>query len=102
MPEEEALPKIEIFGSMATGLAIDSSDLDIIVSDFIGKNSPRFQQLCRQELILEMQDLHKELNDIFALKMNTLIESAKVPVIKLQINLVKLFERELSKKPHFT
>jgi DNA polymerase sigma len=27
--------KVEIYGSMATGLAIDSSDLDILVSDFI-------------------------------------------------------------------
>jgi len=68
---------------MATGLAIDSSDLDILVSNFIGKNSPRFQQLCRQELIVEMQALHQELNSIFALKTNTLIESAKVPVIKI-------------------
>ena len=27
--------KVEIYGSMATGLAIDSSDLDILVHDFI-------------------------------------------------------------------
>lgn len=34
--------KVEIYGSMATGLAIDSSDLDILVHDFINQDSPRF------------------------------------------------------------
>ena len=34
--------KIEIYGSMATGLAIDSSDLDILVHGFIDMNSPRY------------------------------------------------------------
>lgn len=27
--------KVEVYGSMATGLAIDSSDLDILVHDFV-------------------------------------------------------------------
>lgn len=45
-----------------------------------------------------MQIIHQALNDIFALRTNTLIESASVPVIKLQINLVKLYERELQKE----
>ena len=35
--------KVEKYGSMATGLAIDSSDLDILVHDFIDQNSPRFR-----------------------------------------------------------
>ena len=39
---------------MATGLAIDSSDLDILVHDFIDQNSPRFHYLSRNELIEEM------------------------------------------------
>lgn len=34
--------RIEIYGSMATGLAIDSSDLDMLVSNFIHPSSPRF------------------------------------------------------------
>jgi len=50
--------KVEIYGSMATGLAIDSSDLDILVHDFINQDSPRFQHLSRMELIEEMQELH--------------------------------------------
>ena len=60
--------KVEVYGSMATGRAIDSSDLDILISDFIDQNSPRFNGLSRQELIEEMQLIHQELNDIYALK----------------------------------
>jgi len=41
------------------------------------------------------------MNNVFALKTNTLIESATVPVIKLQIDLVKLCEREREKDPEF-
>jgi len=40
-----------MYGSMATGLAIDSSDLDILVHDFIHKTSPRFHFMSRNELI---------------------------------------------------
>lgn len=39
--------KIEIYGSMATGLAIDSSDLDILVHDFVDSGSPRFHNMSR-------------------------------------------------------
>ena len=46
--------KVEIYGSMATGLAIDSSDLDILVHDFVNETSPRFHQMSRQELIEEL------------------------------------------------
>ena len=36
-----------MYGSMATGLAIDSSDLDILVHDFVDHNSPRYIQMNR-------------------------------------------------------
>ena len=85
--------KVEIYGSMATGLAIDTSDLDILVHDFIDHNSPRFHQMTRQEMIEEMQMLHSELNGVSALKSNTLIDTASVPVIKLQMNLAKLIDQ---------
>lgn len=90
--------KIDMYGSMATGLAIDSSDLDLLVHDFINADSPRFHQLSRQELIEELQMLHQALNSVFALKTNTLIETASVPVIKLEINLAKIQERENQSK----
>ena len=38
---------MEIYGSMETGLAIDSSDLDILVHDFVDFNSPRFHKMSR-------------------------------------------------------
>ena len=87
--------KVEVYGSMATGLAIDSSDLDILISDFIDQTSPRFNGLSRQELIEEMQLIHQELNDIYALKQNNLIDSASVPVIKLQIDLVQICQKNI-------
>ena len=65
--------KVEIYGSMATGLAIDSSDLDIIVHDFIDPNSPRYQSMTRDELVDELQMLHSALNDVFSMKKNNLI-----------------------------
>lgn len=45
-----------------------------------------------------MQMLHQALNSVFALKTNTLIETASVPVIKLQINLTKIQERDQEKQ----
>jgi DNA polymerase sigma len=47
-PDVKDQVKVEIYGSMATGLAIDSSDLDILVHDFVNSNSPRFGQMSRQ------------------------------------------------------
>jgi DNA polymerase sigma len=75
--------KVEKYGSMATGLAIDSSDLDILVHDFIDQNSPRFRQLSKDQLIEEMKMLYNELNTLFAIKSHQIIEGATVPVIKL-------------------
>lgn len=56
--------QVEIYGSMATGLAIDSSDLDIIVYGFIDPNSPRHQNLTRESLIDELQMVHSALGDV--------------------------------------
>ena len=93
--------KVEIYGSMATGLAIDSSDLDILVHDFVDSNSPRFHQMSRQELIEEMQMIHRALGSVFALQSSTLIDSATVPVIKLKIDLMKLCRREKERDESF-
>lgn len=93
--------KVEVYGSMATGLAIDSSDLDILVLDYIDQDSPRFHFLSRNEMIEEMQMLHEALDKVFALKSNVLIQSASVPVIKLKLSLVELCEREKLKDPNF-
>lgn len=42
-----------------------------------------------------MQMIHQELNDIYALEKNDLIDSASVPVIKLQIDLVKICQKDI-------
>jgi len=39
--------------------------------------------------------IHQELNDIYALEKNDLIDSASVPVIKLQIDLVKICQKDI-------
>ena len=90
--------KVEIYGSMATGLAIDSSDLDILVHDFIDQNSPRFHQMSRQELIDEMQMIHEALNEVYGVRTNMLIDSASVPVIKMQMNLTSICDHPLALK----
>ena len=56
-----------MYGSMATGLAIDSSDLDLLVHDYVDANSPRLHQMTRIELIEEMKMLHKALDEVFGL-----------------------------------
>ena len=72
-----------MFGSMATGLAIDSSDLDILVMNFIHPSSPRYHQLSRQDMIEELQLLYQAVGAVQGLQASTLIDSASVPVIKL-------------------
>lgn len=93
--------KVEIYGSMATGLAIDSSDLDIIVYGFIDPNSPRYQNMTRDQLVEELQMIHAALNDVQSVKDNNLIQTASVPVIKLQLNLLELCRLEKEKNPAF-
>lgn len=93
--------KVEIYGSMATGLAIDSSDLDILVHGFIHPESPRFQNLSRDELVYELQMLHSGLSELYAIQSNQLIETASVPLIKLQMNLSAICSKhpDLNIKP---
>lgn len=93
--------KVEIYGSMATGLAIDSSDLDIIVYGFIDPHSPRYQNMTREQLVEELQMIHIALNEVQSVKENNLIQTASVPVIKLQLNLMELCQLEKDKNPAF-
>lgn len=68
-----------MYGSMATGLAIDSSDMDILVSGVFSD----VQVIDRPLLIEQMRRLHKQMNTLFCLESNSLIETATVPVIKI-------------------
>lgn len=68
-----------MYGSMATGLAIDSSDMDILVSGiFEGQG-----HIDRIMLIEQMSRLYKQLNQMSSLESVSIIETATVPVIKL-------------------
>lgn len=70
--------RVEIYGSMATGLAIDSSDMDILVSGVFKDETPD-----RDSLIRQMNKLHKQITNLKSLEKNSIIETATVPVIKI-------------------
>lgn len=67
---------------MQTGIAIDSSDMDILVSGNFGQT--------RQDLIDNMQILLDELLKFEAVASHNFIETASVPVIKIDYNLTIL------------
>lgn len=67
---------------MATGLAIDSSDMDVLVSGVFHKDKGVID---RFTLIEQMKRLHRQLNQLFCLESNSIIETATVPVIKIVI-----------------
>jgi DNA polymerase sigma len=71
---------IKMYGSMASGLAIDSSDVDLAVTglDFQGN---------RDLHLREMNQLKQELSIINCVKSINFIDSATIPVIKLSIDL---------------
>lgn len=81
-----------MYGSMASGLAIEQSDVDLAVVglDFKG---------IRELQIQHMQRLYEQL-DLFLKYKSSLrfIESATVPVIKLQVDLLKVSKMYFNKK----
>lgn len=64
---------------MASGLAIDSSDMDILVTGVF----PNYDDVDRGQIIDQMARLHHQLKNLTCLQTNTFIETATVPVIKL-------------------
>ncbi|TNV74895.1 hypothetical protein FGO68_gene8183 [Halteria grandinella] len=109
--------RVEMYGSMATGLAIDSSDMDLLVSGVftnmmqqdIQKHvyfpRPPLSVVDRSLLVEQMKRLFRELTNmessnqgVTALKECLedvkIIETASVPVIKLVIDLQKIREIE--------
>ena len=73
---------VQMYGSMATGLAIDSSDMDLLVSGVFDQSNGN-GGVDRYNLVEQMKKLYVELNDLYCLKSNNIIETASVPVIKL-------------------
>eukprot|EP00349_Pseudokeronopsis_sp_Brazil_P000219 CAMPEP_0202959292 /NCGR_PEP_ID=MMETSP1396-20130829/3514_1 /ASSEMBLY_ACC=CAM_ASM_000872 /TAXON_ID= /ORGANISM="Pseudokeronopsis sp., Strain Brazil" /LENGTH=245 /DNA_ID=CAMNT_0049677787 /DNA_START=3244 /DNA_END=3981 /DNA_ORIENTATION=- len=78
---------IKMYGSMASGLAIDSSDVDIAVTGLSFKGS-------HDSHIREMKALQESLAILSnSFTMVKFIESATIPVIKLQIDLQKMRQK---------
>ena len=65
---------------MATGLAIDSSDMDILVYGVFQKDRG---SRSRSYLIDQMRRLHHQINNLSFIESNIMIDSATVPVIKI-------------------
>lgn len=71
----------EVYGSMATKLAIDTSDMDIAIYGIPGDNRSS-----------SLQQLHTKLQDCKSVFLNQLILTASVPVVKLEMNFERLAE----------
>jgi predicted nucleotidyltransferase len=82
---------IKVYGSSASGLAIESSDVDLAVVglDFKGSRDYQIQEMRRL-----LEQLDKFMQSKSSLKF---IDSATVPVIKLSIDLLKI-SKTLAKK----
>lgn len=76
----------DIYGSMATGLAIDTSDLDIAVTGAFDSNGTDE----RRNMVAALSALNKNLEGLGCIKTKQFISSAMVPVIKLLIDFDKL------------
>ena len=71
-----------MYGSMETGVAIDSSDMDLLVSG-VFKSTDNIDRIL---LVSQMTKLHKNFNSFSkkaGIENNSLIDTATVPVIKL-------------------
>lgn len=82
-------PKIELFGSLITGLALESSDMDLAV---VG-----LEISDRYAMIEDLKKLSSVLQIEFKLSIDTFkaIDTASIPVIKMKLDLVKIREHEM-------
>ena len=79
-------PKLEIFGSLATGLALETSDMDIAVVGLdIGDRYGMVEDL--KKLAAAIQKEWSGCIEGFKA-----IETASIPVIKMKVDLVKMRE----------
>lgn len=78
---------------MASGLAIDTSDVDLSVTgiDFKGN---------RELMIMEMRSLYDQLEFLKTKSSIKFIETATVPIIKLQMDLQKVNQELTRNEKH--
>lgn len=81
---KNSLVSLKSYGSMFSNLAIDSSDVDLAVVgiDFRGS---------KEHMLVDMQQLYEKLELTYSCKDRIeFIKTAKVPVIKLVVDLVRV------------
>ena len=88
VPQEQI--EFKVYGSMATKLAIDTSDMDISIHGVVNSQGIVDCQQLRKLTVEAMERVHSHLDPLEWIDSNMLIDKASVPVIKLVINLRKL------------
>ena len=88
MPSERI--DFKVYGSMATKLAIDTSDMDISIHGVVDSQGVMDSQQLRTLTVQAMERIHGRLDVCEWIESNMLIPKASVPVIKLVINVIKL------------
>ena len=71
-------PQVAVFGSLTTGLALESSDMDLAITDLKIED--------RYAMIAEMQKLSNLMQDWECLESFKFIDTASIPVIKMVRN----------------
>lgn len=80
-------PQIKIFGSLMTGLALESSDMDMAVTNLqIDDKSVLIEEMHKLADCLQEWDLVQDLRSI---------PTAQIPVIKANIDIQKLRDTEM-------
>lgn len=86
---DDNIPKIKQFGSLVTGLALESSDMDMAVTNL---------NLPNREKMIESLDLFADkLREWDMIQDLNAISTATIPVIKAVVDLNKLREQEIWK-----
>lgn len=86
---DDNIPKIKQFGSLVTGLALESSDMDMAVTNL---------SLPNREKMIESLDLFADkLREWDMIQDLNAISTATIPVIKAVVDLNKLREYQITK-----
>jgi DNA polymerase sigma len=83
-------PRLELFGSLVTGLALESSDMDLAVTGLHIDD--------RYQMINDLKNLAAQVEGWRVLDSFKAIETASIPVIKMKVDLVKLRELEMPER----
>jgi DNA polymerase sigma len=72
-------PRLELFGSLVTGLALESSDMDLAVTGLHIDD--------RYQMVNDLKNLATGLQEWKVIESMKAIETASIPVIKLKVDL---------------